>query len=60
MVKGRGIREGLIVSVEAPTKEPRIEPTAPAIDPDTRLDPDKLCPVQTERIITIVRRGRPW
>ena len=39
--------------VETPVKTPVIAPpkTEPKIDPDRKLNPDRLCPEQKERIV---------
>ena len=43
--------------IEAPTKAPTIAPTvAPVREPHRRMDPDKLCPSQKEKV---VRRVAP-
>ena len=41
---------------EAPIKEPEVAPAPPKTEPLRRLQPDTLCPGQTETIIEIVRR----
>lgn len=39
--------------------EPEVKPapTAPDIDPDTRLNPDKLCPSQGDEVIRRIREN---
>ena len=43
---------------EVPTKEPKVIPVKPAIEPARRMNPDTLCPDQTEKVIEIIREGR--